>query len=100
MTPLEYIERSNSNGKWVTETMFLNTVDRIERRFDRMETLLTQLMQSSVADDAEDEAATRFNEQVQRRVETHEDRWWQVKLALISATFGGSIGAVMALLVH
>lgn len=36
MTAKEYIQRSNANGKWVSETMFLDTIHRLEDKIQSL----------------------------------------------------------------
>jgi hypothetical protein len=80
----------NGNGPYVSEAMFLNTTNRIERKVDNLADVLAQALPRIAASEDVDEA------QIQRRVRFSERRWAAV-LVIFAAFVSSGAGALATL---
>jgi hypothetical protein len=81
LTSKEIIERSNANGKPVSESLFLATIDRIDRRHERMEKVLQQVLVAvAVEEKAHDEHA--------EQITTKRAQGFQLRLTGVAAVAG------------
>lgn len=83
MTAKEYIQRSNANGKWVSETMFLDTIHRLETQIQ----CLTKELHKIGLNQAH-EAGSEQREDTFRQTA---GRYWYMLVGTMLATLGSLI---------